>query len=168
MQSLLQALGERLDGPCAARLAAVGVDVAAPLLDAYPVSVFAQAVRVAGAALVPEGPEEAGVREAGRRFVRRFRTTHVGRAGLSLLRLMGPEALVRRLEQAIRTGDNYTRCRAEQRGERHFEVHFQPAQLPAFYEGLLEEGLAAVGAREVRAVLVRPLEDGLLFDVRWE
>ncbi|WP_370458907.1 DUF2378 family protein [Aggregicoccus sp. 17bor-14] len=167
MQSLLHALGPRLDAGCAARLLQVGVNTEAPLLDAYPVSVFAAALRVAAGALAPGLPEEEGVRRVGRCFVQRFSETRLGRAGLTLARLMGPEYLVRHFGQAIRLGDNYTQVHAQQQAPRHFLVTVHPAQLPGFYVGLFEEGLRALGASAVEAQLHALHGEGFVFSVRW-
>jgi uncharacterized protein (TIGR02265 family) len=167
MQSLLHALGPKLDASCARQLLQVGVNAEAPLLDAYPVSVFAAALRVAAEALEPEVSLEEGVRRVGRRFVQRFLETRLGRAGLTLARLMGPEYLVRHFGNAIRLGDNYTRVETQQQGPCHYLVTVQPAQLPSFYVGLLEEGLHATGATEVLAQLDALHGERFVFRVRW-
>jgi uncharacterized protein (TIGR02265 family) len=83
-----------------------------------------------------------------------FRETMLGRAVLSLLRVLGPRRALGRASQSFRSSNNYTETRLTEKGPRHFELWLnEVGSLPTFSAGLIHGGLKVSGARDIRVDL---------------
>jgi uncharacterized protein (TIGR02265 family) len=151
------------------RLRVIGIDLDRPLLPAYPVEAWVAALEVAADALYPEGPRDEAYRALGRRIVRGYTSTLLGRASLSLGRMLGPRRMLERLTQNLRLASNFMEARLTRCGPRDYEVWLNTrVRTPAYYEGFITQALELVGAREVRVRVAEADAAGFTYRVRWE
>ncbi len=162
-------LGPRMTGRLRARLLEAGLDLGRPLEPSYPLERWKGFVREAARELYPRLPVEDAYSHLGAGFIDGFLKTFIGRATVSVLRVMGPRRGLKRISQSLRAGNNFSEARWLERGPTEVELWLNDvfADHPAFAVGLLTRGHTACGARDV-------VVDALGFDgtaatlrVRW-
>ncbi|MBX5480644.1 MAG: DUF2378 family protein [Myxococcaceae bacterium] len=164
----LRAHGDQLTPRLKARLREAGLDVDR-LLPAYPVSVGKAALQIAVEEIYPGQDREAALREMGRRFLRGWQSTLLGRAAAAVLRVVGPRRSLMRLEGAFRTGDNFTRIQAEELGPTRVRLRINHVLgAPAYYAGMMQEGGVMTGAKNTRATVESTEGDGAVILVEWD
>lgn len=151
----VRALSKDLTPALRERLRAEGLDLSAPLSPAYPVERYEAWLRLTARALQPELSEAEGLRWLGRRFLQGYEQTLLGKAAAATLRLLGPRRGIDRLTRAFATGDNFLSAEGYDEGASDgrgvVRVEVLPIGQQAHYvHGLLEGGLAMVGAAEGR------------------
>lgn len=150
------------------RLRQVGLDLARPLLPAYPRPVWNQLLRVTAETLWPASSQDVAYRALGRQMILGYMETLVGRALTSLVRMLGPRRMLDRMERNLRSGCNYNLTRVTEVGPA--EVLFwvnEPLIPPAYLQGLLEAALEQTG---VHALHVEPTvqdAEGCTYRIRW-
>lgn len=147
-ESLLRALGDRLDPAAKARFRAHGVDLDRPLLPAYPLATWIRSLEVACELIAPGQSREVQTHLLGRRIVLSFAETTVGKATFALLRIIGPHRGLERMRRSLRMSNNYSETTLE-RGPDGYELWCNLVSFPHYYRGLFEAGLESVGARDV-------------------
>lgn len=119
-------------------LAAAGLKLD-KLLPAYPVSVMKAALQVVGPVVLPKGTWAEQQRDLGNRLVKGYFDTVLGAALSSLLRLVGPDRGLSRLDRSLRSITNYLDCRVENRAPQQVEVVVEPVDgLSWFLLGIFE------------------------------
>ena len=97
-----------------------------------------------------------------------FRETMLGRAVLSLLRVLGPRRALGRATQNFRSSNNYTETRLTELGPRHFELWLnEVGSLPTFSAGLIHGGLKVSGARDIRIDLAGYDGHACTYHIQW-
>lgn len=146
----VRALGSRLTPDCKARLRQAGLDVDQKLKPAYPFQSWMAFIRIAAEELYPGVPLEEGTFKLGEAHIEGFRETMLGRAVLSLLRVLGPRRALNRATQNFRAGNNYTETRLTEHGPGRFDLWMnEVGDFPAFTAGIIHAGLTIAGAREL-------------------
>lgn len=147
----VRALGPRLTPRLRERLLQAGLAVDGPLLAAYPFEAWMAFLRIAAEELYPELPVDAGTRQLGVLYMQGYRETLMGRAILSLLRVLGPRRALQRATHNFRSGNNYTRTRLTELGPGHHALWMnEVGPYPGFTAGIIHAGLEVAGARDVR------------------
>jgi uncharacterized protein (TIGR02265 family) len=142
----IDALGPELTDAMKADLRAAGLNVDAPLLPAYPAATFAKCVRVVARGLKPDLSEDDALRSMGRRAVDGLSTNFIGRALLSVVRLLGIRRTLLRMERAFRNSNNYTRIETQQLTPTSMELTFNTViGIPAYFEGVMSAVGEALG-----------------------
>ncbi|HYI02408.1 DUF2378 family protein [Hyalangium sp.] len=150
----VRALGGRLSPECRARLREAGLDVTQKLKPAYPFRAWMTFIRIAAEELYPGMPLAESTFKLGEAYVEGFRETMLGRAVMSLLRVLGPRRTVLRATQNFRAGNNYTETRVAEMGPARFEVWMnEVGEFPDFTAGIIHAGVRASGAKELRVEL---------------
>ncbi len=167
VEGLVRAMNHRLDESAKIKLAAHGLDVRVRLRPAYPLSVWAEVVRIGGALVAPGESHDAQMYELGRRFVEGYRETIVGKAMLAALKVLGPRRTLERMSRNFRSGNNYTQTTLEPRGPTAFTLWLNRVNEPEFYRGLLTAGLDHSGAAAVVVKLRACDSNGAHFDIEW-
>ena len=147
----VRALHGRLPPSCKARLRQAGLDLDQKLRPAYPFDAWMTFLRITAEELHPTEPLEQGAFKLGEACIDGFRETMLGRAVLSLLRVLGPKRALMRATQNFRAGNNYTESRLKELSPRQFELWMnEVGSLPSFTAGIIHAGLRTAGANNIR------------------
>ena len=150
----VRALHGRLTPPCKQRLRQAGLDLDHKLRPAYPFDAWMTFLRITAEELYPGVPLEEGAFHIGEACIDGFRETMLGRAVLSLLRVLGPKRALMRATQNFRAGNNYTESRLKELSPRQFELWMnEVGSLPTFTAGIIHAGLRTAGADHIRVEL---------------
>lgn len=146
----LRALHGRLTPECKTRLRQAGLDVDQKLRPAYPFASWMTFLFIASEELFPKEPVEQGTWKLGEAYIEGFRETMLGRAVLSLLRVLGPRRALMRATQNFRAGNNYTESKLKELGPAQFELWMnEVGAYPAFTAGIIHAGLRVAGAHDI-------------------
>jgi uncharacterized protein (TIGR02265 family) len=166
----LRGLRGRLTARCKERLRQAGLDVDGKLEPSYPLEQWKEFLRLVARELYPVHPAEAAYRELGMRFMDGFLETFIGKATMSVLRVLGPHRAVMRLSHNLRAGNNFSQVEVTVHGPMDVEVWLNDvfADHPAFTEGLLHRGHTASGAQACRVETLAFDGTSATLRVRWE
>lgn len=146
----LRALHGRLTPECKAKLRQAGLDVDQKLRPAYPFDAWMKFLRIASEELYPQETLEQGTWKLGEAYIEGFRETMLGRAVLSMLRVLGPRRALMRATQNFRAGNNYTESKLKELGPGQFELWMnEVGAYPAFTAGIIHAGLRVAGAQDI-------------------
>jgi len=154
VEGMRRALAGRLDEKAHERFEALGIPMRGKLAAAYPRAVWLKVALYAGELLNPSLAPEAQRVALGRRFVRGYIETLVGKALAAALRVLGPGRALMRLERSFRTGNNYSRAEFRETAQ-GIEIDIIDAQYPEWYEGMMLESLEVTGAKDIAIEAVR-------------
>lgn len=167
VEGLFRALGPELSREVAPRLKQAGIDPA-NLLPAYPLPTWVAAVEIAAEAVSPGTSREEAVYQLGRRYLDGYAGTLIGRALLSMLKILGPARTLQRMTKNFRTANNYTETRLTEVGPQHYELWCSHVVHADYYRGLIEGALERTGATHPSARVAGRPDGGALFQVRWQ
>lgn len=149
----LRALRGRLDDAARERIAEVGIELARPLLPAYPAAVFHRAVAIASEAARPWLPPAEAHRHAGRDHLDGFVESYSGRMMLAVARQLEPRTIVEYAGTFIRLGNDFTESVARVVGPAELELTLnEVGRVPGWYAGVVERGLELSAVEGVRVV----------------
>jgi uncharacterized protein (TIGR02265 family) len=152
-----------------ARLKDAGLDLARPLLPAYPRAAWNHFLQLTAEGLWPTEPPERAYHALGRELLMGYSRTLMGGAILRLLRLIGPRRTLDRMTQNFRSAGNYNLCSVKDLAPR--EVLFwlnEPTLHPAYVAGILDAVLELVGVKQRDIQVHQQDVDGCTYRVRWE
>lgn len=165
----IRALGNRLTPECRARLSEAGLDVARKLKPAYPFKSWMTFIRIAAEELYRGMPLPEATFKLGEAHVEGFRETMMGRAVISLLRVLGPKRTVLRATQNFRAGNNYTETRVTELAPHQFDVWMnEVGDLPEFTAGIIHAGVRMSGAQELHVELHGYDGHACTYRIRWK
>jgi uncharacterized protein (TIGR02265 family) len=124
-----RAFARQLTPELLARLKATGMDFLSPL-PAYPMDTFLQALNVLAEAVLPGQPREAQHRKLGRDFMQGYVETALGRAVLTMARVVGVRRTLLRVGRSLKTTGNYVEAAAREDGPD--AMHLTISVLPEF------------------------------------
>ena len=163
------ALRERLSAQAWDALRQAGVDLSKPLLPAYSYEMWRRSLELAVADVYPRLPTAEAWRHLGRDVVRGMVYTLMGRAMVGVARLLGPLRSLRRLNNTLRSADNYVESRITELSPTACEVWFNEVMdQPSYYQGVLEASLGLAGARGIQTRVLRREGPGAVLHVEWE
>lgn len=164
----VRALGSRLTPDCKARLRDAGLDVDQKIKPAYSLKSWMAFIRIAAEELFPGVPLEESTFKLGEAYMEGFRETMLGRAVLSLLRVLGPRRALNRATQNFRSSNNYTESRLTEQGSNQFELWMnEVGEFPSFTAGLIHAGLTIAGAKEPRVELAQYDGHACTYRISW-
>lgn len=177
VEALLEhAMKGRLDAQARQRFKAIGIDPDWPLLVAYPLSVWFDALTLCAEILHPGVPRDEAWYRVGRQFGLGYGQTALGKATFALARLVGWKRTKERLARGMQTGSNYMRSYGRELPDGSFELRFevlpdfrealgsQPGVDPHFLRGCIDAvlQLAAAPLSQATQVSGQPGESGLV------
>ncbi len=163
----LKGMGSQLTPALRERLAAAGLDLSRPLLPAYPAGRVAEWIELVLPEVYPGEPRPEALRRLGRRSVDAYTETAVGRALLSMLRLVGLRRVLQRMTSAMRTGGNYLETHCTVHGPADVELWINDVNgMPEYFEGMLV-ATAAMCRVEAEVSLVAVSPPACTLRVRW-
>jgi uncharacterized protein (TIGR02265 family) len=158
----------RLSSELKERLRQAGLDLERPLMPAYPLETWFQCVSLTARALYPEDSEELALRKLGERMVDGYLETTMGSAMFGLLRLLGPQRTLGRMQKNLRSANNYTEARLTEVDPRALDLWMnEPGPLRYFMQGVLLAGLRGAGTPDVRVELGHFDDTGVTYRVSW-
>ncbi|MCP3138499.1 DUF2378 family protein [Pyxidicoccus xibeiensis] len=158
----------RLSPAACAALKDVGLDVTERLLPAYSFDTWQRTLAIVVADLYPAVPTTDAYRLLGRMLVRGVERTAMGRAMVSLGRLLGPLRAMRRIDETFRSADNYVESRFTEHTATHCELWINEVMdQPGYYQGILESCLDLAGARDARVEVLSREGTGATFSLSW-
>lgn len=164
----IKGLGARRTPELNQLLAAEGILVDR-LLPGYPVEKVVRAMRRSLPVLFPDLDEDAALAELGASSMRGYNETLIGRAAVTVLKLVGVRRALERLHTSMRSGNNYLDTKFTALGTNEAELHLSDVSgIPGFYRGLLEEGLRMVGAKNGAVKDAGAAPPGYTFHVTWD
>ena len=145
VEGMLIGLGDRATPAFKAHLKKAGLDVL-NVPPAIPVETWSPYLLAAAVFTWPELPEEEAMRLLGLHFIRGWKNTVMGSAMSVMLRLLGPQRTLVRLDRAFRTSDNFTRATTELVGGNEALITINEVQgFPTYWIGVLQGGLEVLG-----------------------
>jgi uncharacterized protein (TIGR02265 family) len=164
----LRALGSEMSADCKQRLKEVGVDLEKPLLPAYAFDVWMKSIAVTAQALYPELPQTEARHLLGQKLVRGYDQTMIGRAMLSMLKILGPRRTLERAAHNFRTGNNFTVTRLSTLSDQAMELWMnEVGPYPEFSQGIVLAGILKSGAREPKVDIVGHDGHAATYRVTW-
>lgn len=158
----------RLSPAACAALREAGLDVTEPLRPAYSFDTWRRSLAIIVADLYAAVPTDEGYRRLGRALVHGVNQTAVGRAMVSMARLLGPLRSLRRINETFRSADNYVESRFTEHGPTHCELWINEVMdQPSYYQGVLEAGIGLTGGRDVRVEVRSRDGAGATFALSW-
>lgn len=165
----LRALAQELTPRLKERARAVGLDLDRTLEPAYDAEKFGALVELAREEVYPGLPREKGLRELGRRFLRGYVDTGLGKAMALMMRAIGPMKTLARMERNFRTGTNYVETRFTELGKTHAQLWINEVHgVAGFFAGVLLAGAEVVGAENTEVKVVTTEGPSATFDVSWD
>jgi uncharacterized protein (TIGR02265 family) len=166
VEGVIKGLGERVTPAALEKLRAGGLDVS-NLPPAIPAEDMPRHLRTLAAEIWPEESPDEQLRLMGLTFVRGWQNTFLGAAMSALLRVVGPQRTLQRMDRAFRTSDNFTHGTVVKLAETEFLVTISDVNdMPTYWRGVLQaslEFLGLVGTVELQAY-PRPQAEYL---IRW-
>jgi uncharacterized protein (TIGR02265 family) len=158
----------RLSPAAYAALKEAGLDPTERLRPAYSFDTWRRALAIIVADLYPACPPNEGYRLLGGTLARGVERTAMGRAMVSMGRLLGPLRSLRRINETFRSADNYVESRLTERGPTHCELWINEVMdQPGYYQGILEVCLELAGAHEGRVEVLSRDGAGASFALSW-
>ncbi len=145
-----------------------GLDLDKPLLPAYPLETWARCVRLTATALHPGEPEELALRKVGERTIEGYLETPMGRAMFGVLKLLGPQRTLGRMQKNFRSANNYTEVRLTEVGPTEADLWLnEPGLMRYFMQGVLLAGIRGAGAPDVEVALRQFDDAAVTYRVSW-
>jgi uncharacterized protein (TIGR02265 family) len=145
-----------------------GLDLDRPLLPAYPLETWSRCMALAASTLYPGEPQEVALRKLGERMIEGYLETAMGRAMFGVLKLLGPQRTLGRMQKNFRSANNYTEVRISEVGPSEADLWMnEPGFMRFFMQGVLLAGLRGAGAPDV-AVTLRHFDDATVtYRIAW-
>lgn len=148
---LIDTLGSEVTPELKASLRAEGLDLDRPLLPAYPAALYVKCLRIVARALWPTETEDDALRHFGGHAVEGLNSNFLGRALVTLMRVIGLRRAVLRLDRAFRNSNNYTKVDVRELTLTSVEFIFNTVMgTPTYFEGVFLTMVPILGGREPR------------------
>ena len=146
-----RALGKKMTQRCRERLKAEGLDLDAKLKPFYPREQYYRFVNIAAEELFGALPREKAHYELGSAMILGFNETLIGKAVLSVVRMIGPRRALDRMTQNFRSSNNYMQTKLNSIAPGEHELWLsQTSGAPAYFEGVLQTSLTIAGAKNLK------------------
>jgi uncharacterized protein (TIGR02265 family) len=151
------------------RLKEVGLDLDAPLLPAYPLDAWVGFLQVASQDLFRGETREQALFLLGQRLIDAYRESTLGRAVLTMARVLGPRRTLSRTTQNFRSGNNYSEAKLVDVSAGCVELHMnEVGPYPTFTQGILTAGIRYAGAKDLTVELREHDGHACVYVLRWK
>ncbi|MFP2904543.1 DUF2378 family protein [Pyxidicoccus sp. 3LFB2] len=158
----------RLSPAAHTALREAGLDVTERLRPAYSFATWKRCLAIIVADLYPAVSSGEEYRLLGQLLARGVERTTMGRAMVSMGRLLGPLRSMRRINETFRSADNYVESRFTERTPTSCELWVNEVMdQPGYYQGILEACLELAGARDARVEVLSRDGAGATFSLTW-
>lgn len=115
-----------------------------------------------------EGPVDERFRQLGHSVMLRHEETVMGRAVITVMRLMGPRRILGRINSTLRSGNNYIQANLAPTGPTEWEGTVNECNgNPHYIAGVVEQGLKISGAKDARVLVSGFDGHGAMFHISW-
>jgi len=166
VEGMLRALGPELSPAVKQQLVALGVDPD-KLRPAYGVPEYVKLLDFIGAQRFPQLASDERDRALGREFIRGFGQTFVGKATLTMGRVLGPMRATMRLTRTMRTVNNYSSAEALPVSSSAVQLWCHPVLRPWYYVGVFEEAGQQLHGPSYAVELTKFEQERADFLIRW-
>lgn len=167
LESLVKGLGPLATEQTRQKLKAAGLDLD-NLPPAIPSEDMPKYQRVIATDVWPHETEDEALRQLGIHFIRGWQKTLLGSAMASLLKLVGPERALKRLDRAFRTTDNYITANTVMVGPKEAMVTLNDTEtVPMYWVGIFQGSIEMMG-REGQVTLHEQHLPGGTFRLVWK
>jgi uncharacterized protein (TIGR02265 family) len=158
----------RLSASACAALREAGLDVSGPLRPVYSFETWKRSLVIIAADLYPTVPKDEAFWLLGHTLARGLELSAMGRAMVTMGRLLGPLRSLRRIHETFRSADNYVRSRLTEQSATQCELWINEVMgQPGYYQGILEAGLTLAGAHEARVEVIAQEGASATFRLSW-
>lgn len=162
------ALRDRLPEEAVVQLAALGIDLRAPLRPTYPQEVVVTALATAARHAFPRDPPVDAYRQLGALSVLGIGMTVTGRALVAMARLIGPRRAIHRLPRNFSVSDNFIQVEVTDVAPASVRVSFSSfPDEPTYYEGVVSAVLQLAGATNIEARVTEVAGESCVIEARW-
>lgn len=165
VQGMLSALGE-LTPELKKQLITLGVDPD-KLLPAYGVPAYVKLLDFIGAERFPRLAGNERDRALGQEFIRGFGRTFVGKATMTLGRVLGPMRATMRLTRTMRTVNNYSSAEAIPMSANSVQLWCHPVLRPWYYVGVFEQAGLELHGPTYKVALQKFVQERADFLISW-
>lgn len=164
----IKGLGARMTPELKAQLAAAGINLD-KLEPGYPLGTVHKGLEIVRLALFPDLTREQAQHELGMLSMRGYTDTFIGKALIKVLQLIGVRRALLRTHLSMSAGNNYLQTTSTVVTDHCVELHFNDiSQMPAFYQGLLEEGARLAHAKNIRTTSIEVPSPAHTFRIEWD
>lgn len=164
----VRGLGAQLTPALKAELKPLGFDFDRPLLPAYGVRAWNEALFVVRRHVYPDESDPRGIWLLGERMIAGYNETMVGKAVLSMARLIGPRRTVLRTRKNWRSGNNYTEVEVTELTPSDFRLELnEPGAARWVSQGLLSAGLRFAGAKGLSVDVEAFTDETVVYRTKW-
>jgi uncharacterized protein (TIGR02265 family) len=162
-------LGRLMTEKCKARLKAAGLDLDGKLSRVYPRLRYYEFVNIAADELYAGRSRDDAHYELGKQFMAGYGDTLIGRAVLSMVKLLGPKKTLLRMTQNMQSSNNYMQTSTKELGPGSYELSLsQVSGAPRYFEGVIFSGLSLAGAKNVQVRIAKREGNGVVLRCDWD
>jgi uncharacterized protein (TIGR02265 family) len=163
-----RSLAGRLDASLLAALKKEGLDLSRPLDPAFPAEKMHVWVKLTARTLYPDVSEEVALRQLGAELFKGLTRTFVGKAMVAVMRVVGTRRSLERMQRNFRSGNNYINAHFRSLGKGLVELTLTDVNgLPAYYQGIVEEGGRTTGAADMDSTYTLDGKGGCTYRITW-
>ena len=166
-EAFIRALGSALTEDSKAGFKAIGFDVDARLMPAYPFETWLKTMELGARLLSPNASREQQFYTLGYRIVGSYGETLLGRALVAMMRIIGPRRSLGRMTRNLRTANNFTEVTAEDQPHGGMRVSCSPVVSPEFFRGMFTAAVEASGGSQVEVEVISFEDSRASYSVRW-
>jgi uncharacterized protein (TIGR02265 family) len=164
----IKGVGSKLTPEIRVKLRAAGLDLDKPLRPGYPAADFHRWVELVATSLHPGETLAEAVRLVGHRAVSGLEEGLVGKALSAGLKLIGPRRALQRVDRIFKNNNNYQVATLVELTETDAKVKLgEVFGLPTYYQGLFEQAISVIGAKDPRVSLMASPPPGAMLHIVW-
>lgn len=167
IEGYIKGLGERFSDETRRKLKAAGLDVA-KMPPAIPARQMIPYMEIVASTAWPEQPRTEQLRLLGLCAIRGWQSGLLGSAASAMIRLIGPQRALTRLDRAFSTTNNYSRARTEFLGPKEALITVNDVQeMPTYWQGIFQAGVELLHL-EGTVVIDHQMSPEATFRVTWK
>ena len=167
IEGYIKGLGDRFSDETRRKLKAAGLDVT-KMPPAIPAKEMVPYMEIVASTAWPDEPRIEQLRLLGLSAIRGWKTGLLGSAATAMIRLIGPQRALTRLDRAFSTTNNFNRAKTELIGAKEALVTVNDVQdMPSYWQGIFEAGVEILGL-EGTVVLDHQTPPEATFRITWK
>jgi uncharacterized protein (TIGR02265 family) len=167
IEGYIKGVGDRFTDETRRKLKAAGLDVT-KMPPAIPALEMVPYMEIVASTAWPDEPRIEQLRLLGLAAIRGWKTGLLGSATAAMIRLIGPQRALTRLDRAFSTTNNFNRAKTELIGAKEALVTVNDVQnMPSYWQGIFEAGVEILGL-EGTVVLDHQTPPEATFRITWK
>ena len=161
-------LAGRLTPECQSQLKSAGLDVLAPLSEAYDRKIYFRGLQIVSAHLYPQKPIGEAMYDLGLRFWEGFGKTPRGEPLLTAIKRDGPMRSLFRSAEMFKASNNYMRTQLNLTNASRVELWLsQSSGFPEYFRGVIFSTLVESGAAQPGVEIIEDDGQSCNFRINW-